>query len=52
MGGLALVSDDLGQLKLPVHLYQELKRSREKPMPPLFRDQCYEYLNTILEQAR
>jgi hypothetical protein len=30
----------------------ELKRSRNRAMPALFNDECYAYLNRILEKAR
>lgn len=53
IAGLALgAGDDLASLKLPRHLYLELKRAREQSMPELFRERCYQYLNTILEKAR
>jgi hypothetical protein len=50
-GSVALTGDDLGDLHLPRHLFLELKRSRERAMPDLFRDRAYEYLNSILEKA-
>ncbi len=53
IAGLAIgADDDLVTLKLPRHLYLELKRAREQAMPELFRERCYQYLNTILEKAR
>jgi len=53
IGGLALsAGDDLENLKLPRHLYLELKRAREQAMPELFRDRSYQYLNTLMERAR
>ena len=51
-GGMGLIGDDTQDLKLPKHLYLELKRSRERAMPELFRDRSYDYLNTILEKAQ
>jgi hypothetical protein len=51
LGALAL-GDSSAQVNLPQHIYMELKRARESAMPPLFRDRCYDYLNTIMEQAR
>jgi hypothetical protein len=53
IGGLALgAGEDMENLKLPRHLYLELKRAREQAMPELFRDRSYQYLNTLMEQAR
>ncbi len=52
-GGVGAMSDDeFANLKLPKHLYLELKRAREQAMPQLFKDRCYRYLNGILEAAR
>ena len=51
LGGVALVGTTT-PVDLPDHIYRELKRSREGAMPPLFRDQCYRYLNLILERAK
>jgi hypothetical protein len=52
-GGMgALSEDEFANLKLPRHLYLELKRAREQAMPELFKDRCYRYLNGILEAAR
>jgi hypothetical protein len=52
VGGIAIVGENLGDLKLPKHLYLELKRARGGKMPALFKDQSYRYLNLILEKAR
>ena len=52
LGGIALVGDNLDNLKLPKHLYLELKRSRGGAMPLLFKEECYDYLNRILKEAR
>ena len=53
IGGLAVAgTDDLADLKLPRHLYQELKRARESAMPDLYRERAYQYLNRIMEKAR
>lgn len=53
IAGLAVGGDDdLAALKLPRHLYLELKRAREHAMPELFHERCSRYLNTILETAR
>lgn len=52
LGGIALSGDDLAGLNLPKHLYLELKRARARPMPLLYQEQCYDYLNRILEKAR
>ena len=53
IGGLALgTGDELENLRLPKHLYLELKRAREHAMPDLFRDRCYKYLNDLMEAAR
>ena len=53
VGGLAVASgDEFADLKLPRHLYLELKRAREQAMPEMFRERCYRYLNTVLEKAR
>ena len=52
-GGVGILNDDeFANLKLPKHLYLELKRAREQAMPSLFKDRCYRYLNGILEAAR
>ena len=51
LGGIA-PSEDFANLKLPKHLYLELKRARAKAMPLLFQARCYDYLNRILENAR
>jgi hypothetical protein len=52
-GGVGALNDDeFANLKLPKHLYLELKRAREQAMPSLFKDRCYRYLNGIMEAAR
>ena len=52
LGGIALSGDALADLKIPRHLYLELKRARAGNMPMLFKDECYLYLNRILQEAR
>ncbi|MCL1856275.1 MAG: hypothetical protein FWF84_01335 [Kiritimatiellaeota bacterium] len=53
VGTIAVMGDgDLDNLKLPRHLYQELKRAREGAMPDFFKDRAYFYLNTLMEKAR
>ena len=53
ISGLAVAgTDDLADLKLPRHLYLELKRARESAMPELHRERAYRYLNRIMEKAR
>jgi hypothetical protein len=53
IGGLsASGQDELLNLKLPKHLYLELKRAREGGMPELFRERSNRYLNSIMEKAR
>ncbi len=53
VGGLsAALEDELGTLKLPRHLYLELKRAREGAMPELYKERSHRYLSTIMEQAR
>jgi len=53
IGGLATSGqDEFASLKLPKHLYLELKRAREGGMPELFRDRSNRYLNSIMEKAR
>jgi len=52
LGGIALVGDGLDDLKLPKHLYLELKRARAGAMPMLFKEECYDYLNRVLKKAR
>ncbi|MBI2192593.1 MAG: hypothetical protein HYU36_11475 [Planctomycetes bacterium] len=52
LGGMALSSDGLENLKLPKHLYRELERARSGPMPQLFKKDAYEYLNRVLQNAR
>ena len=51
LGGLALAGTAT-PVNLPEHIYLELKRAREGAMPALFRDECYRYLNRILEKAK
>ena len=53
LGLLAVMGDgDLDNLKLPRHLFLELRRAREGAMPDFFKDRAYFYLNTLLEKAR
>lgn len=53
ISGLALGGqDEFAGLKMPRHLYLELKRARQEAMPRLYRDRCYHYLETLMKKAR
>lgn len=53
IGGLQVAGDDeFAGIKLPKHIYLELKRAREGVFPELYKDRSHKYLSTILEKAR
>lgn len=52
LGGLFLTEDGPGSKVLPKHIFMELKRAFGKAMPPLFKEECFDYLNRIMERAR
>ena len=48
----ATTEDEFANLKLPKHLYLELKRAREGAMPELYKERSHKYLSTLMEKAR